>query len=233
MGSDRVTVRNLEVVRVDAENNMLVVKGSVPGAGGGYVVIRKPREVETWPRRRKRPPPRRARRSRGQEPRPPEARRRPKAKAAAEAPAKGRDVDRSQIEVVDAENQKVSDVRLHPEVFGVQVNDHLLYEAVKQYRAGGRRGHPHDQEPRPRLRHGEEALAAEGHRARPRRRGPQPALAPRRHRVRTGAPRLLLRHAQEGAGGGPALGAQPSACSEGALQGRRPASRSRPRRPRS
>jgi len=39
MGSDRVTARNLEVVRVDAANNILVVKGSVPGAGGGYLVI--------------------------------------------------------------------------------------------------------------------------------------------------------------------------------------------------
>jgi large subunit ribosomal protein L3 len=41
MGDDRVTARNLTVVRVDAGRNTLVVKGSVPGAGGGYVVIRK------------------------------------------------------------------------------------------------------------------------------------------------------------------------------------------------
>jgi len=41
MGSDRVTVRNLKVVRVDAGKNILVVLGSVPGAGGGYLVIRK------------------------------------------------------------------------------------------------------------------------------------------------------------------------------------------------
>jgi large subunit ribosomal protein L3 len=41
MGSDRVTQKHLEVVRVDAENNILVVKGSVPGGGGGYLVIRK------------------------------------------------------------------------------------------------------------------------------------------------------------------------------------------------
>ena len=41
MGADRVTQRNLEVVRVDPENNILVVKGSVPGGGGGYLVIRK------------------------------------------------------------------------------------------------------------------------------------------------------------------------------------------------
>jgi large subunit ribosomal protein L3 len=41
MGSDRVTVRNLRVVRVDPENHLLVVRGAVPGAPGGYVVIRK------------------------------------------------------------------------------------------------------------------------------------------------------------------------------------------------
>jgi large subunit ribosomal protein L3 len=41
MGSERVTVRNLQVVRVDAPNNLLVVRGSVPGAGGAVVVIRK------------------------------------------------------------------------------------------------------------------------------------------------------------------------------------------------
>jgi large subunit ribosomal protein L3 len=41
MGDERVTAKNLTVVRVDAGRNTLVVKGSVPGAGGGYVVIRK------------------------------------------------------------------------------------------------------------------------------------------------------------------------------------------------
>jgi large subunit ribosomal protein L3 len=41
MGSDSVTVKNLRVVRVDAAQNILLVRGAVPGAGGGYVVIRK------------------------------------------------------------------------------------------------------------------------------------------------------------------------------------------------
>ena len=41
MGADSVTTKNLEVVRVDAANNVLVVKGAVPGASGGYVMIRK------------------------------------------------------------------------------------------------------------------------------------------------------------------------------------------------
>ena len=39
-GNARVTVRNLKVVRVDAENNMLLVYGAVPGPNGGYVMIR-------------------------------------------------------------------------------------------------------------------------------------------------------------------------------------------------
>jgi large subunit ribosomal protein L3 len=41
LGHDRVTVRNLEVVQVDAEDNVLVVKGAVPGPNGGYVLVRR------------------------------------------------------------------------------------------------------------------------------------------------------------------------------------------------
>jgi large subunit ribosomal protein L4 len=44
------------------------------------------------------------------------------------------------VPVVNAENKRVTDLVLHPEVFGVQVNEHLLYEAVKQYRANARSG---------------------------------------------------------------------------------------------
>jgi large subunit ribosomal protein L3 len=40
MGVRRVTTQNLEVVRVDTERNVLLVKGPVPGAPGGNVVIR-------------------------------------------------------------------------------------------------------------------------------------------------------------------------------------------------
>lgn len=39
-GNERTTMRNLKVVRVDAENNLLLVRGAVPGPCGGYVVIR-------------------------------------------------------------------------------------------------------------------------------------------------------------------------------------------------
>lgn len=41
MGSTRVTTRNLKIVKVDAENNLLVLHGAVPGAPGGYLVIRR------------------------------------------------------------------------------------------------------------------------------------------------------------------------------------------------
>lgn len=40
MGAERVTVQNLEVVRVDAERNLLLVKGAIPGAPGGDVIVR-------------------------------------------------------------------------------------------------------------------------------------------------------------------------------------------------
>ena len=40
MGCVKVTVQNLEVVRVDAENNLLLVKGAVPGPRKGLVTIK-------------------------------------------------------------------------------------------------------------------------------------------------------------------------------------------------
>ena len=44
------------------------------------------------------------------------------------------------VAIVDGDNRKVSEHALRPEVFAVAVNEHLLYEAVKQYRASARRG---------------------------------------------------------------------------------------------
>jgi len=41
MGNAQVTVRNLEVIDVDTEDNVLVVKGAVPGPNGGYVLVRR------------------------------------------------------------------------------------------------------------------------------------------------------------------------------------------------
>ena len=40
MGAEQVTTQNLQIVRVDAERNLLLIKGAVPGAPGGNVVVR-------------------------------------------------------------------------------------------------------------------------------------------------------------------------------------------------
>ena len=39
LGAERVTVQNLDIVKVDAENNLIAIKGAIPGPKGGYVVI--------------------------------------------------------------------------------------------------------------------------------------------------------------------------------------------------
>ncbi len=44
-GNEKVTVRNLEVVRVDPTNNLLLIKGAVPGPNGGFITIRQTNRV--------------------------------------------------------------------------------------------------------------------------------------------------------------------------------------------
>ena len=39
MGAEKVTVQNLEIVKIDAENNLIAVKGAIPGPKGGVVVL--------------------------------------------------------------------------------------------------------------------------------------------------------------------------------------------------
>ncbi|HUQ93157.1 MAG TPA: 50S ribosomal protein L3 [Bryobacteraceae bacterium] len=41
MGVEDVTVRNLEIIDIDTEDNIIMVKGAVPGPNGGYVVVRR------------------------------------------------------------------------------------------------------------------------------------------------------------------------------------------------
>ncbi|HEY7209124.1 MAG TPA: 50S ribosomal protein L3 [Bryobacteraceae bacterium] len=41
MGHEQVTVRNLEIVSVDADDNVIAVKGAIPGPNGGYVMVRR------------------------------------------------------------------------------------------------------------------------------------------------------------------------------------------------
>jgi large subunit ribosomal protein L3 len=40
MGGERVTTQNLEIVKVDQDRNLLLVKGSVPGVKGSLVIVR-------------------------------------------------------------------------------------------------------------------------------------------------------------------------------------------------
>jgi len=40
MGSEQVTTQNLEIVRIDSERNLLLIKGAVPGAPGGDIIVR-------------------------------------------------------------------------------------------------------------------------------------------------------------------------------------------------
>ncbi len=42
MGDERVTVRSLDVVKLDTDNNILLVKGAVPGANDGLLLIKSP-----------------------------------------------------------------------------------------------------------------------------------------------------------------------------------------------
>ena len=44
-GNERSTSRNLKVVRIDAENNLLLVHGAVPGPNGGYVFVRQTKKL--------------------------------------------------------------------------------------------------------------------------------------------------------------------------------------------
>ncbi|MFC2144498.1 50S ribosomal protein L3 [Acidobacteriota bacterium] len=47
MGAARVTVQNLKVVKVDTENNLLLVEGAVPGSKNGYLIIRKAKKKKS------------------------------------------------------------------------------------------------------------------------------------------------------------------------------------------
>ena len=49
MGFDKITTQNLEVIQIDKENNLLVVKGAVPGYKNGFLVIREAKKrPKTW-----------------------------------------------------------------------------------------------------------------------------------------------------------------------------------------
>jgi large subunit ribosomal protein L3 len=53
MGGDRVTVQGLKVVMVDPERNLIAVRGAVPGAKNGLLLIRQARKTQLMKRVRK------------------------------------------------------------------------------------------------------------------------------------------------------------------------------------
>ena len=67
------------------------------------------------------------------------------------------------VDVVDLNNQKVGELELADEVFAAEINEALLYEAVRHYQAGERSGTREDQDAARSGRLGQEAVEAEGH----------------------------------------------------------------------
>jgi len=53
MGGKRITVQGLKVILVDPERNLLIVRGAVPGANGGLVLIRQARKTKVMKKVRK------------------------------------------------------------------------------------------------------------------------------------------------------------------------------------
>jgi large subunit ribosomal protein L3 len=45
-GNATLTVRNQQVIKLDSENNLLLIRGAVPGPNGGYVVVRETNAVK-------------------------------------------------------------------------------------------------------------------------------------------------------------------------------------------
>jgi large subunit ribosomal protein L3 len=52
MGNARRTIENLQVVRIDADRNLLLIRGAVPGAPGGEVIVRPSVKVAAQKRRK-------------------------------------------------------------------------------------------------------------------------------------------------------------------------------------
>ncbi len=207
-----MTVRNLRVLGVDKDENLLVVNGAVPGPNGGYVVITKakkpPRERRGFGGATTVNPLKASKRAAMQE----EVVQWPVVSGRSRSDGRLIESDNelkiknmATIDVLDLSGKKVGTLDLADEVFGA-VNEDLLWEAVKHYRAGGA---PEPTPPRTRSwcqRRGQEAVEAEGNRPRSRGLDPVATVASRRHGSRTSAPLLRVRVSQEEAAGRVALG---------------------------
>ena len=148
MGTDQVTVRNLRIRGIDLDENLLMVEGAVPGPREGYVLISK---AKAPPRERRGFAGSGTRGSAegGQEGGEEEV---ATGTSRRSAPCGARDLSRKQrirrkkktmakVDVVNLSGEKVGTVELADQVFAPeQVNEALLWEAVKHYRASLRQG---------------------------------------------------------------------------------------------
>ena len=136
MGNARVTVRNLRVLGVEKDDNLLVVEGSVPGPNGGYLVITKAKkaaERASWIRRIGH-----GRSVEGSQARSEESVKQSLVLVVSLAESTNENY-MATIEIQNLSGGKVGTLELADEIFGA-VNEDLLWEAVKHYRALQHRG---------------------------------------------------------------------------------------------
>ena len=133
MGGDRVTTRNLKVVAVDAENNLLIVHGAVPGAPGSYVVVRKAIAREARAAEAGREAGQDGREEAGEE----------------VAPVSWQlETCDMKINIVNANNETVGDLELNDELFGGRVKTRPDLGVGGAAERGGAPRHARDQDPR-------------------------------------------------------------------------------------
>src|SRR5690606_2535287 len=104
MGGERRTIQGLKVVRVDADHNLILVRGSVLGPRGSLVLIRETVKHKSRPM------------------------------------GFGGDVTMPKVSVYNQQGQPVGEIELSETVFGAEVNEALLHQAVVTYLANQRQG---------------------------------------------------------------------------------------------
>ncbi len=151
MGNARVTVRNLRVLGVDKDDNLLVVEGAVPGPNGGYLIITKaqkpPRERRGFAGSATVDPLKAAKRAakKGLVIVAAVWKRRTESRELESGPVPGfeflvhEEIAMASIDIHDLSGGQVGTLELADEIFGA-VNEDLLWEAVKHYRASQRAG---------------------------------------------------------------------------------------------
>ena len=115
MGDRTATVRNLTVVEADKENNLLIVKGSIPGARNGYLLVRKANFDIHAPAERK--------------PAPEEKKHIPEEK---KKPPEDKKLEEEKLESVEPEDKKPEEKKQAPEVMKTLEEEKPAHEAKEQ-----------------------------------------------------------------------------------------------------